>query len=120
MCMDQAVRTDWLRERFEDSRGAIRVIHGLPTDLEGVGMSTKMGETDWEVALEMFRARRPVPGATARDDRMSLEALQHFAVHNISWRALPSGSARGTASGGGSTGRAERVSSRTSSPCWPG
>ena len=52
-------------------------------------MSTKMSEADWEVALEVFRACLPARGAKARDDRMFLEALHYFTVHNISWRALP-------------------------------
>ena len=52
-------------------------------------MSTKMRERDWEVALEVFRACLPARGAKARNDRLFLEALHFFAVHNISWRALP-------------------------------
>ena len=52
-------------------------------------MSTKMSETDWDVALEVFRAALPRRGAKARDDRLFLEALHYFSVHNISWRALP-------------------------------
>lgn len=52
-------------------------------------MSTKMTEADWEVALEVFRACLPARGAKARDDGLFLEALHFFAVHNITWRALP-------------------------------
>ena len=52
-------------------------------------MSTKMTEADWELALELFRACLPARGAKARDDRLFLEALHYFTVHNISWRALP-------------------------------
>jgi transposase len=52
-------------------------------------MSTKMSEADWEVVLEVFRASLPARGAKARDDRLFLEALHYFTVHNISWRALP-------------------------------
>ena len=52
-------------------------------------MSTKMNEADWAVALEVFRACLPARGAKARDDRLFLEALHFFAVHNLSWRALP-------------------------------
>ena len=52
-------------------------------------MSTKMNEADWETALEVFRACLPARGAKAQDDRLFLEALHFFAVHNISWRALP-------------------------------
>ncbi len=52
-------------------------------------MSTKMNETDWEIALEIFRACLPARGAKAKDDGLFLEALHFFAVHNITWRALP-------------------------------
>ena len=52
-------------------------------------MSTKMTEADWVIALEAFRACLPARGAKARDDRLFLEALHYFAVHTISWRALP-------------------------------
>jgi transposase len=52
-------------------------------------MSTKMNELDWEIALEVFRACLPARGAKAKDDRLFLEALHFFAVHNITWRALP-------------------------------
>jgi transposase len=52
-------------------------------------MSTKMTDTDWELALEVFRACLPRRGAKARDDRLFLEALHYFDVHNITWRALP-------------------------------
>src|SRR5512134_3820995 len=54
-----------------------------------VGMSTTMTEQDWEVALAAFRASLPRRGAKARDDRLFVEALHDFAVHNITWRALP-------------------------------
>jgi transposase len=52
-------------------------------------MSTKMTEPDWARALEVFRASLPRRGAKGRDDRLFLEALHYFSVHNISWRALP-------------------------------
>jgi len=52
-------------------------------------MSTKMNELDWEIALEVFRACLPARGAKSKDDRLFLEALHFFAVHNITWRALP-------------------------------
>jgi transposase len=52
-------------------------------------MSTKMTEPDWALALEVFRACLPRRGAKARDDRLFLEALHYFSVHNITWRALP-------------------------------
>jgi transposase len=52
-------------------------------------MSTTMTEQDWDVALAVFRASLPRRGAKARDDRLFVEALHYFAVHNITWRALP-------------------------------
>ncbi len=52
-------------------------------------MSTKMAEADWSVALEVFRASLPRRGDKGRNDRLFLEAMHYFSVHNISWRALP-------------------------------
>lgn len=52
-------------------------------------MCTRMTEEDWELALEVFRACLPRRGAKAKDDRLFLEALHYFSVHNITWRALP-------------------------------
>ena len=52
-------------------------------------MSTKMSNEDWELALRVFRASLPRRGAKGRDDRLFLEALHYFSVHNITWRALP-------------------------------
>ncbi len=52
-------------------------------------MCTKMNDGDWTLALEVFRACLPARGAKAKDDRLFLEALHFFAVHNITWRALP-------------------------------
>ena len=52
-------------------------------------MSTKMTDGDWEIALEVFRLCLPRRGAKAKDGRLFLEALRFFAVHNITWRALP-------------------------------
>ena len=52
-------------------------------------MLTQMIERDWDIALEAFRLCLPVRGAKAKDDRLFLEALHYFTVHNISWRALP-------------------------------
>ena len=45
--------------------------------------------SDWEVVLEVFRTARSRRGDKGRDDRSFLEALHHFTVHNITWRALP-------------------------------
>lgn len=52
-------------------------------------MSTRMIETDWQVALDVFRASLPRRGEKGRDDRLFLEALHYFSVHNVTWRALP-------------------------------
>lgn len=52
-------------------------------------MCTKMADTDWANALEVFGASLPRRGAKGRDDRLFLEALHYFSVHNITWRALP-------------------------------
>lgn len=52
-------------------------------------MSTKMTDEDWANALAVFRAALPRRGAKGRDDRLFLEALHYFSVHNVSWRALP-------------------------------
>jgi transposase len=52
-------------------------------------MLTRMSEDDWAVTLEAFHAARSRRGAKGRDDRRFLEALHYFAVHNVTWRALP-------------------------------
>jgi transposase len=52
-------------------------------------MSTVMSEKDWEVVLSVFRSCLPRRGDKARDDRLFLEALHYFSVHNVTWRALP-------------------------------
>ncbi len=52
-------------------------------------MLTRMTEEDWATVLELFRACRSRRGAKGRNDRLFLEALHYFAVHNITWRALP-------------------------------
>ena len=52
-------------------------------------MCTKMTERDFELALEVFRACLPRVGAKAKNDRLFLEALHYFTLHNMSWRALP-------------------------------
>src|SRR5215207_4448733 len=52
-------------------------------------MLTTMTECDWAIVLQVFRASRSRRGDKGRDDRKFLEALQYFAVHNITWRALP-------------------------------
>src|SRR6184192_24489 len=52
-------------------------------------MLTRMTDTDWEIVVEAFRAARSRRGDKGRDDRKFLKALHFFAVHNITWRALP-------------------------------
>ena len=52
-------------------------------------MSIRMIEKDWEIALEVFRASLSRRGEKGRNDRLFLEALHYFAVHNVTWRALP-------------------------------
>jgi len=52
-------------------------------------MLTKMTDADWDIMVEVFRAARSRRGDKGRDDRKFLEALHYFAVHNITWRALP-------------------------------
>src|SRR5580704_11952911 len=62
-------------------------------------MLTRMTDADWEIVVEAFRAARSRRGDKGRDDRKFLEALHYSAVHNITWRALPTSSGLGTASG---------------------
>ena len=52
-------------------------------------MSTQMTERDWQIALKVFRSCLPRRGEKGHNDRLFLEALHYFAVHNVSWRALP-------------------------------
>ncbi len=52
-------------------------------------MLTRMTDEDWATVLEVFRAARSRRGDKGRDDRTFLEAMHYFAVHNITWRALP-------------------------------
>ena len=52
-------------------------------------MSLKMNDDDWRTTLDAFRACLPARGAKAKNDRLFLEALHFFVVHNITWRALP-------------------------------
>jgi len=52
-------------------------------------MSTNMNEQDWELASQVFYVCLPRVGAKAKNDRLFLEALHYFTVHNITWRALP-------------------------------
>ena len=52
-------------------------------------MLTKMTDADWVIVVEAFRVARSRRGDKGQDDRKFLEALHYFAVHNITWRALP-------------------------------
>src|SRR3954469_5145251 len=52
-------------------------------------MLTRMTEEDWATVLGLSRACRSRRGAKGRNDRLFLEALHYFAVHNITWRDLP-------------------------------
>ncbi len=46
-------------------------------------MSTKMADTDWTNALEIFRAYLPRCRRKAADDRLFLEAMHLFTVENV-------------------------------------
>jgi transposase len=52
-------------------------------------MLTGMTDADWTRVVEIFRACRSRRGDKGRDDRRFLEAIHDFAVHTITWRALP-------------------------------
>ena len=52
-------------------------------------MLTRMTDEDWERVVQVFRACRSRRGDKGRNDRLFLEALHYFCVHNINWRALP-------------------------------
>ena len=52
-------------------------------------MLTRMTDEDRATVLEVFRACRSRRGAKGRNDRIFLEAVHYFCVHNITWRALP-------------------------------
>jgi len=52
-------------------------------------MLTKMTDADWVTVLKVFEASRSWRGDKGRDDKKLLSALHYFAVHNITWRALP-------------------------------
>src|SRR3982751_6573407 len=52
-------------------------------------MLTRMTDADWDSVVQVFRAVRSRRGGKGGTDRRFLEALHYFAVHNITWRALP-------------------------------
>jgi len=56
---------------------------------ERPAMLTKMTDADWITVLKVFEASRSRRGDKGRDDKKFLSALHYFAVHNITWRALP-------------------------------
>jgi hypothetical protein len=53
-------------------------------------MLTRMTEEDWATVLEVFRACRSRRGAKGRNDRIVLEAVHDFWVHNITWHHVAS------------------------------
>jgi transposase len=58
----------------------------------GVEEATRLSEmrdAEWEIVVEAFQAARPRRGGRGQEDRKFREALHYFAVHNITWRALP-------------------------------
>ncbi len=52
-------------------------------------MLTKITEENWTILLRVFEDALPRRGDKAKDNRRFLEALLYFAVHNVTWRALP-------------------------------
>ena len=52
-------------------------------------MLTRMTEQDWLMVLEVFQAACSRRGDKGRDNWRFLEALHHFTIHKITWRALP-------------------------------
>jgi transposase len=62
--------------------------HG-PIHQPATGAPTRLSEADWAVVLAVFRKCLPRRGGKGKDDRTFLEAMRHFAGHDVSWRALP-------------------------------
>jgi transposase len=60
------------------------------TGIREPDMLTGMTERDWSVVLEVFDAAQSSRGEPGHDDRKFLEAVHYFAIHSITWRALPS------------------------------
>jgi transposase len=52
-------------------------------------MLTGMTEADWAITVAVFRGCCSRRGDKGRNGRLFLEALHYFAVHNVTWRALP-------------------------------
>src|ERR1700704_6933715 len=52
-------------------------------------MLTQMTDADWITVLKVFEASRSRRDDKGRNDKKFLSALHSFAVHNITWRALP-------------------------------
>ncbi len=52
-------------------------------------MSTKMTDTDWTYALEVFWSCLARLWSKATDNRLFLEAMHFFIAESVCWRALP-------------------------------
>jgi transposase len=52
-------------------------------------MLTTMTDEKWDLMVDVFRQVCPRRGEKGHDDRRFLQAMHYFAVHNITWRALP-------------------------------
>ena len=52
-------------------------------------MLTHVTDENWEIMLTVFDATQSRRGEPGHDDRKFLEAIFYFAVHNVTWRALP-------------------------------
>jgi transposase len=61
------------------------------TSIKELDVLTGMTEQDWSLVLRVFDVAQSNRGEPGRDDRRFLEALHYFTVHNITWRAFPSG-----------------------------
>ncbi len=96
---------------FTDSRIRLCSNHCVTGNREP-DMLTGMTERDCTIVLEVFDAAQSRRGEPGHDDRKFLEAMHHFTVHSITWRAI------GTASGSGSGGSAARGYARHSFNCW--
>ena len=80
---------------FGGSRSICIVIHGKPADLKSWRCPRRLGDADLKNALFVFRECFFRRGAQGKDARLFLEALQHFSIHNITWRALSERSGKG-------------------------
>src|SRR3954454_15012184 len=78
-----------------------------------------MTDGEWEIVVEAFRAARSRRGGRGQDDRQFLEALHYFAVHNLTWRALPREFGKWTSIWKRFGGRASGACSRRCWRSWP-